>query len=317
MNLEVIKFGGSALATKKNFEELLKIITSNNSKKIIVVSAMGRSGFPYATDSLLKLVNDKYLKQEEYHRIVSCGEIISSIVFNNYLRENNLNSCSVSYLKNGIILSNNKIILEEKYLKKLINEYDYLIVPGFVAKDQNNEIVTLGRGNSDLSAVLLAKMFSLNEVKLYKDVEGVLPFLHYPIKCVLPYEILTSKELEILLTNGAKIISLDSLSYAREYKINMHILPFENNNKGTFVKISDEINKDYIGLVIDNKTFKILCKNPEEVKQIMHEQFLKMHVLIKKEEINNFAYSFLLKSSQNLLLKKSIIKSFFAKYFLD
>lgn len=317
MNLEVYKFGGSALATRKNFDTLYSLIKRNDNKKIIVVSAMGRSGFPYATDSLLNLVNQTYLTKEEYHRLLANGEIISSVVFNNYLKEKGLNSYCVSYLNNGIFIKDDKINLDSTDLKRLIKEYDYLIVPGFVAKNEEREAVTLGRGNSDLTAVLIAKMFDLKQVSLFKDVDGIYPFVHYPLKSVKPYESITSKELEVMISNGVKAVSLDALHFAVEYDINLHVVPFENDNHGTIVEIDNTLKKKYIGFVIDNKTFKLLCADPIEVKEIMHDHFLKMHVLVKKEEIDTYKYSFLLKSSQNLLLKKRIINTFFKDYFLE
>ncbi len=314
MCIEVYKFGGTALATRKNFEILYQLITNNKNKKIIVVSAMGRSGFPYSTDSLLNLVNKDYLFDDDYHRLLSCGEIISSIVFNNYLNEKGLKSKCISYLKNGITKSND-IELDATYLKEMLKEYDYIIVPGFIAKNEENEVVTLGRGNSDLTAVLISKMFSLKKVFLFKDVQGIYPFLHYPLSSVKPYEKLTSKEAEVLVKNGVNTISLDALNFAIKNNITICILPYDSIYKGTIISISDDIEKEMLGFFIDNKTFKIICKNPDKIKSEMHDVFLKMHVLTKKEELGEYTFSFILKSSQNLLLKRKIIDLYFKKYF--
>lgn len=314
MCLEVYKFGGTALATRKNFEILYQLITKNNNKKIIVVSAMGRSGFPYSTDSILSLVNKNYLEKDDYHRLLSCGEIISSIVFNNFLVEKGLKSKCISYLKNGIT-KKDEIILNANYLKEMLKKYDYLIVPGFIAKNEDNEVITLGRGNSDLTAVLMCKMFSLKKVFLFKDVQGIYPFLHYPLSSVKPYDRLTNKEAEILAKNGVNTVSIDALNYARENKITIYVLPFENKDKGTEINTSLDFEKEMLGFVINNKTFKIICKDPSKVKEEMRDVFLKMHVLTKKEELDEYTFSFILKSSQNLLLKRKIIDLYFKDYF--
>lgn len=316
LNIDVYKFGGTALATKKNFSLLYEILNENNNKKIIIVSAMGRSGFPYSTDSILSLANETYLNDDDFHRLISCGEIISSIVFNNYLLEKHINSYCVSYLDNGITVSNKEIKLDNNFLNEKIKMYDCLIVPGFVGKKDNGDVITLGRGNSDLSAVLMADMFSLKKVYLYKDVDGVYPFLHYPIKNVKPYSKMTSKELGLLLKYGAKVVSIDALEYAIKKGINLFIKPFLNNSTGTYIEINDNIEKDFIGFLVENKTFKLICKDAFYVREKMRYIFDKIHVLIKKETIEDNCYSFILKSSQNLLLKRNIIDAFFVDYFI-
>ncbi len=314
MSLEVYKFGGTCLQTKKNFELLYKLIIQNENKKIIVVSAMGRSGFPYASDSLLNLVNKDFLDEDEYHHLLANGEIISSLVFTNFLKSKGLKTKFISYLKNGIKVINKKLVLDNNYLKEYLKTYDYLVVPGFIGQDGFHEVITLGRGNSDLTAIIMAKMFNLNKVNLYKDVEGVYPFILSPLKNIIPYSTLTYKELELLIINGFKVISLDSLNYARTNGIEINICSFESNTKGTIIKKSDVIEKDYIGLIISNKEFKILCKDANKVAKEMEDEFLNSHILISKEEINSHCYKFIINSSQNLLLKKKIIAKYFNSY---
>lgn len=314
MDLEVLKFGGSILATKKNFIDVKNIITQNTTKKLIVVSAMGRSGFPYSSDNLLSLVNSNYLSTSEYHHLLANGEIIASIVLSNYLKENGLKSQTITYLKNGIKYINNEYILDDIHLKNYLKEYDYLIAPGFIGRDEENEVITLGRGNSDLSAILYAKMFLLNEVYLYKDVAGIYPFLHYPLSNVIPYKEITSKELHLLLENGMKIISLDALNAAIKYNITIHVLPFFEKGKGSKVTIENKIKKAIIGLIIENKTFKIITQNEVKTQQEMKEIFKSTHALIKKEEIKENLYSFVLKSSQSLLIKRKIIDFYFKNH---
>ena len=317
MYLDIYKFGGTALSTKKNFETLYNIIKSNNNKKIIVVSAMGRSGFPYSTDSLLSLINPNYISNDEYHHLLANGEIISSLVFNNYLKENGINAKCVSYLKIGITINNNSLNLDNTYLQEYLKKYDCLVIPGFIGKDNENEVVTLGRGSSDLTAILCAEMFSIKNVYLFKDVDGIYPFIHYPLKKVKPYEYLTSKELRLLLKNGVNAVSIDALDRAESNNTNIHVLPFNSYKKGTTIEVSDKINNKVIGLIIENKTFKIVCSNPEQIQKEMHQIFTNSHALTKKEEVTDYCFSFVLKSSQNLLLKRKIIDFYFHEYFLD
>ena len=60
--MEVIKFGGTALQTKRQRENVINIIKEKKKPLIVVCSAMGRMGFSYATKTLKNLVNSNNLK---------------------------------------------------------------------------------------------------------------------------------------------------------------------------------------------------------------------------------------------------------------
>jgi len=48
------------------------------------------------------------------------------------------------------------------------------IVTGFIAKDENGNITTMGRGGSDLSAAMIAAACGAAELQIWKDVDGIL-----------------------------------------------------------------------------------------------------------------------------------------------
>jgi aspartate kinase len=56
-------------------------------------------------------------------------------------------------------------------LRAALSRHDVVVVPGFIATAAQ-AVVTLGRGGSDLSAVLLARALRANECVLIKDVDG-------------------------------------------------------------------------------------------------------------------------------------------------
>ena len=75
-----------------------------------------------------------------------------------------------------------------------------LIAPGFVARDSENKMTTLGRNGSDFSAAILARLFDADELTLWGDTDGVLsadprlvpdaltvPALSYDEACELAY----------------------------------------------------------------------------------------------------------------------------------
>ena len=90
MELIVLKFGGTSISNREGFSKSLQHIKKElilKNKVICVVSAMGRDESPYATDTLKNLLKN-YVSKKEQDRLLSIGEIISSILFTDYLIEN-------------------------------------------------------------------------------------------------------------------------------------------------------------------------------------------------------------------------------------
>ncbi|MEZ4741176.1 MAG: aspartate kinase [Bdellovibrionota bacterium] len=88
----------------------------------------------------------------------------------------------------------------KELLLPLFDNYEHIIVPGFIASGTNSEVVTLGRGGSDYSATILADCVGANSVTLFKEVDGlltadprivphatVIPQLHYREAAELAY----------------------------------------------------------------------------------------------------------------------------------
>ena len=68
---------------------ILKEQLEEGYKVVVVVSAMGRKGDPYATDTLLSLAGGTktHLSNREQDLLLSCGETISSVVFTEMLKK--------------------------------------------------------------------------------------------------------------------------------------------------------------------------------------------------------------------------------------
>ena len=179
MNIQICKFGGTSISNDERCQYALDICKekSEKGKVIIIVSAMGRMGDPYATDTLATLGNE-YLSEQEKARLLSMGELVSSIRFSSKLRAIGINAYAMSFKESGILTDDNYAcanVLECDALemKRLLDSYDVLVVCGFVGMNYAGEITTLGRGGSDYTAVLVAKMLGINEVEIYTDVDGV------------------------------------------------------------------------------------------------------------------------------------------------
>ena len=100
-------------------------------KVVVVVSAMGRKGDPYATDTLLSLINgsNRLISKRETDLLLSCGEIISSIVFTDMLLRKGIKATALTGAQAGFLTNNdhtNAKIIEMK-CERLLNELNQMM----------------------------------------------------------------------------------------------------------------------------------------------------------------------------------------------
>lgn len=239
MNIKVLKFGGTSLrseATRKYaYRHILDAAATN--KVIVVVSAMGRYPDAYATDTLLSLGCDQ-LSKEERAKLVSIGEQVSAIKVCSELLDMGMKAFSLSFIDSGIRTDNNyeyaKVIkLDNKEIKTKLNEYDVIVVGGFIGVSFQQKVTTLGRGGSDYSAVLFAKMLDLKEVDIYTDVDGVYdqdPKLHeYAIR----YDKLTYDE---MLNMKSRVLHDRCVMFAKKHHIRIYLKGTFSNSPGTIIE---------------------------------------------------------------------------------
>ncbi|MCI8540257.1 MAG: aspartate kinase [Erysipelotrichaceae bacterium] len=239
MKIKVMKFGGTSLrseATRKyvyrHIHEALK-----DAKVIVVVSAMGRYPDAYATDTLLSMGSDLITK-EERARLVSIGEQLSAIKICSELLDMGVRAFSLAFGDSGIRTDNNydyaKVIkLDHKEIKTKLNEYDVIVVGGFIATSYSHKITTLGRGGSDYSAVLFAHMLGLQEVDIYTDVDGV--YDHDPKlnEFAVRYDKLSYDE---MLNMKSRVLHDRSVVFAKKHGLRIHLKGTFSNHAGTVIE---------------------------------------------------------------------------------
>src|SRR5699024_2877872 len=141
----------------------------------------GRKPDPYGTDSLLNLIQypEQHNSTQETDHLLSCGEIISSLVLSNEFQRDHVNSISCTDSLAGI-LTNNDIkqvkILEVKTdrILEALQTHDVVVVAGFQGQTEDGHVTTLGRGGSDTSAAALGIALEANCVDIFTDVSGIM-----------------------------------------------------------------------------------------------------------------------------------------------
>lgn len=82
------------------------------------------------------------------------------------------------------------------------------IVTGFIAKDKNGIITTLGRGGSDLSATMIGAALHVDEIQTWKDVDGIMTTDPRVCPDARPVPEVTYEEAQELAMFGAQVRSI-------------------------------------------------------------------------------------------------------------
>jgi len=261
MKYLVQKFGGSSLVTEKQREQVIsRIIDAKRDgfAPVVVVSAIGRRGEPYATDTLLDFVYkvNREVRPRELDLLMSCGEIISGVVLASAIQKHDFETILLNGMQAGIITDNNyndARILRVKAEKIIKHAKDgrIVIVAGFQGVTEEGEVTTLGRGGSDTTAAALGVALNAEYVEIYTDVEGIMTADPRVVEEARILETVTYEEICQLAREGAKVIHPRAVEIVREKKIPLIVKSITNKGRGTLVAAYSDIYKSRVEISRD------------------------------------------------------------------
>lgn len=245
MKIIVQKFGGTSVSTKERrlmvVEKVLEAQKQGYSP-VVVVSAMGRKGDPYATDTLLSLI-DKNFKNSNLiasDLLMSCGEIISTVVMSNELSTDKIQAVPLLGGQAGIITDENfsnadVLRVDAEKLLTLLKNNKVPIVAGFQGMSENGFITTLGRGGSDTTAALLGAALKAEKIEIYTDVDGIMTADPRIVKDASLIEEISYNEVFQFAEQGAKVIHPRAVEIAAKANIPLVIKNTLSHCDGTII----------------------------------------------------------------------------------
>ncbi|HHY98512.1 MAG TPA: aspartate kinase [Firmicutes bacterium] len=245
MRIIVQKFGGTSVSTPalraKAAERVIEAKRQGYSP-VVVVSAMGRAGEPYATDTLLNLIREVSPDADARHQdlLISCGEVISSVIMALTLKAKGYPAIALTGAQAGIITDEefgNTSIIEVRpdQVLKHLNEGYIVVVAGFQGITKSHEITTLGRGGSDTTAAALGVALHAEMIEIYTDVEGIMTADPRLVPDARPLKSITYREVAELAHLGAKVIHPRAVEIAMQGGIPMKILCASSDSPGTVI----------------------------------------------------------------------------------
>ncbi len=251
--LLVAKFGGTSLTSEKN-----RIIAADHcvslleetEKLVVVVSAMGRSGDPYATDTLLGLVS-KESSIHEKDRLMVCGEVISALVMASTLRDKGIQAEALTGWEAGICTDGvsgdaSIVSIDVSRIKKTLSANSVVVIAGFQGLSPSGYLNTLGRGGTDTSAVVLGVALEASEVLLYKTVDSI--YTADPVKVPNAQElsVISAEDLRQMAWQGAKVVHPRAAEAALASNMILKVRSFNSGKVVTLVETKPLENSRYI-----------------------------------------------------------------------
>jgi len=171
----VVKIGGSVLSDRVAYTRVAanlkaRLETDADARLVVVVSAE----FGH-TDALLEEARSVSSDPDAdaLDLLWSTGELRSVALLTMSLRAAGVRAAAFNVHATGLRLDpgTDRLTLNPLALRAAIAGHAVVVVPGFLATQQQR-ILTLGRGGSDWSAVMLAAALQAGHCELIKDVDG-------------------------------------------------------------------------------------------------------------------------------------------------
>lgn len=180
----VQKYGGTSVSTadrRLQAVEHVRRARAAGYQVAIVVSAMGRRGDPYATDTLLDLLRCDGLPVDgrDYDLIFGCGEIVSTVMMAHLLKREGIPAVGLTGGQAGIYTDGSFceaeiLAIDPQRIRLHLERGAVPVIAGCQGViRETGDVTTLGRGGSDTSGVAVGVALHAARVEIYTDVEGV------------------------------------------------------------------------------------------------------------------------------------------------
>ena len=242
--LVVQKFGGTSVGNVERIKHVAALIAKSRQAGdavVVVVSAMSGE-----TDRLLKLAHElaPFPDEREMDMLLSTGERVTIALLAMALRAMGLDARSYTGRQVGIMTdsTHTRARIERITAERIKEALDQGIIPvvaGFQGINEKNDVTTLGRGGSDLTAVALAAALRAEQCLIYTDVEGIFTADPNIVPSARKLKKVSYEEMLELASLGAKVLQSRSVEFAAKYEVPVIVKSTFKEGEGTLVTKED------------------------------------------------------------------------------
>ena len=198
------------------------------------------------------------LPREVLDRVQGLGEICSARLLGDYLKSKG-EDCAVLDAREVLVVDRSELGVEvdwETSAQRLAdwrakNPQRRVVVTGFIARDRDNRVTTLGRNGSDYSGAIFAALFNAAELHIWTDVDGVLSADPRVVPEAVQLSALSYDEACELAYFGAKVVHPQTMSPAIERGLPIIIRnTFHPEHPGTRITAERDVTGPVKGLTL-------------------------------------------------------------------
>lgn len=236
----VQKYGGTSVADISRIENVAKRVVRTRRAGydvVVIVSALGDTT-DRLVDMALKITTNP--PDRELDMLLATGEQVSCALLAMATHKLGKDAISFTGAQVGIITDDSftkaRIIdINAKRIVEELNKGKIVIVAGFQGMNVNQDITTLGRGGSNLTAVALAKVLKADMCEMYTDVEGIFTADPRIVKNARKIGKISYEEMFELASLGAQVLQPRSIEFAMKFGVPIHVRSSFSSKPGTII----------------------------------------------------------------------------------
>ncbi|MGH7389566.1 MAG: aspartate kinase [Candidatus Rokuibacteriota bacterium] len=263
MPLIVQKYGGSSVADAERITSVARRVAEDarGNQVVVVVSAMGKT-----TDGLVALAAQITPTPDprEMDVLLATGEQVTIALLAMALQRLGYKARSFTGPQVGVRTDTahtrariTRITTER--VRAALDAGEIAVVAGFQGLSEHDEITTLGRGGSDLTAVALAAALEADVCEIYTDVDGIYTADPNVVPDARKLARITYDEMLELASLGARVLQSRSVEFAKKYGVPVHVRSTFKPDAGTLVTREERTMEEVIvtGVTHDRSQAKI------------------------------------------------------------
>jgi aspartate kinase len=240
LGIVVQKYGGSSVATAEHIRAVAKRVErarGSGLDLVVVVSAMGKT-----TDRLLELASEvsREPSAREIDQLLATGEEQSVALLAMALHDRGVAAVSLTGPQAGMTVTGrygSGVIsgIRPERIHGLLEEGQVVIVAGFQGMNALGDVMTLGRGGSDTTAVALAAALKAERCEIYTDVDGVYSADPRLVEGARRIPVISPEEMAEMSWRGARVMHPRAVELGTLYGVEIHVRSSYSEGPGTVI----------------------------------------------------------------------------------